>query len=92
MDHNAHRWQLQDCYRAPGPIQYAGPNAHEVNLTLQYENLPEAEVCLPIHTYVYMYMYIYVCMSLFKCVYICPYIRVYVSIEGCVYLSIHVYG
>lgn len=37
-------WQLNDCYRAPGPIQYAGPNAHEVNLTMQYENLPEAEV------------------------------------------------
>ena len=38
------KWAVDDCYRAPGPIQFDGPCSHEVNLTLQYECLPESEV------------------------------------------------
>src|SRR6056297_1354330 len=38
------KWAVEDCYRAPGPIQFDGPCSQDVNLTLQYEFLPEEEV------------------------------------------------
>jgi len=43
FEHSREAWKYQDCYRNPGSIQYDGPFADEITMTLQLERGPEQD-------------------------------------------------